>query len=144
MSRIHRLLHPRSVHNTSASLATLIPALLLMVTLGLAPLSCTSPVTVAPTTGPVEMDFSKIRIRHQPDAPPYPFEAKAQRIQGTVVVVVTIGLDGRVIKAKALSGPVELQACAVDYASSWEFEPAEAGGRPVAARFNLTMPFRLR
>ena len=144
MPRIQRLLRPRGIHSTSVSLAALIPALLLMATFGLATLSCTSPMTVAPPTGPVEMDFSKIRIRHQPDAPPYPSEAKAQRIQGTVVVVVTIGLDGRVIKAKALSGPIELQECAVDYASAWEFEPAEAGGRPVAARFNLTMPFRLR
>jgi protein TonB len=90
------------------------------------------------------MDFSKIQIKHQPDAPAYPAEAKTQRIQGTVEVRVTIGPDGRVLDAKALSGPEELHACAVDYARAWEFEPAAVNGKPVTARFKLTMPFRLK
>jgi D-alanyl-D-alanine endopeptidase (penicillin-binding protein 7) len=144
MFRIQRLLRPRITHDPAAPLLALVPALLLVVALGVATQSCTRPTTVASVAVPVEMDFSKIRIKHQPDAPSYPPDAKAARIQGTVVVSVTIGADGKVIKAKALSGPTELQECAADYARAWEFEPAEISGKPVPARFNLTMPFRLK
>lgn len=143
MFRIQRLLRPRITQSPASPMAALIPTLLMVAALGLAPLACSKPMLVAPT-GPVEMDFSMIRIKHQPDAPAYPPEAKAQRIQGTVVVVVTTGVDGKVIKANALSGPTELQACAADYARTWEFEPAAVNGKPVAARFKLTMPFRLK
>lgn len=93
---------------------------------------------------PVDMDFNRIRILKQPPAPPYPAEAKEARIQGTVVVVITIDEGGRVSSAQAISGPEELQACAVDYAKAWSFKPARLKGKPVPARFKLTMPFRLR
>jgi TonB family protein len=143
MSRIQRLLRPRITHDTPAPLAALVPALLLVAAFGIATLSAAGAPKATPAAGPVEMDFSKIRVKHQPDAPNYPPEAKAARIQGTVVVSVTIGADGLVTEAKALSGPPELQPCAVDYAKSWEFEPAKVKGKPVPARFKLTMPFRL-
>lgn len=144
MSRIQRLLRPRMTQGRTSPTATLIPTLLVAVAIGVATLACSSPTTVAPVAGPVEMDFSKIRVKHQPDAPPYPPEAKSQRIQGTVVVAITTGVDGKVLMAKALSGPVELQECAVDYAKAWEFEPVHVKGQPVSARFKLTMPFRLK
>ncbi len=144
MFRIQRLLHPRTTQSPVSPVAALIPALLLVATLGAATLSASGPTKPAQTAGPVEMDFSKIRVKHQPEAPAYPPEAKAQRIQGTVVVVVTIDVDGKVTDAKAISGPAELHPCAVDYAKSWEFDPARVKGKPVPARFKLTMPFRLK
>jgi TonB family protein len=144
MFRIQRILHPRVSHHPAAPGATLVSAFLLVAGLGVAALSaCRAPETLS-VAAPVEMDFSKIHIKHQPDPPAYPAEAKTQRIQGTVEVSVTIGPNGRVIDAKALSGPEELHACAVDYAKAWEFEPAAVNGKPVAARFKLTMPFRLK
>ncbi|MFN7957576.1 MAG: M56 family metallopeptidase [Holophagaceae bacterium] len=143
MSRIQRLLRPRITHDPVAPLAALLPAILLVAALGAASLAA-SDAPKAPAGAPVEMDFKKVRVKHQPEAPAYPPEAKSARIQGTVVVAVTIGTDGKVIEAKAESGPPELQACAVDYAKAWEFEPAKAKGKAVAARFRLTMPFRLR
>ena len=143
MSRIQRLLRPRITHDPAVPLAALLPAILLVAALGTATLYA-SDATKAPAQAPVEMDFKKVRIKHQPEAPRYPSEAKAARIQGTVVVVVIIGIDGKVTEAKAESGPPELQACAVDYAKAWEFEPAKVKGKVVPARFKLTMPFRLR
>lgn len=143
MSRIQRLLRPRITHDPAFPLAALLPAILLVAALGTATL-CASDAPKAPMQAPVEMDFKKVRIKHQPEAPRYPSEAKAARIQGTVVVVVIIGIDGKVTEAKAESGPPELQACAVDYAKAWEFEPAKVKGKVVPARFKLTMPFRLR
>ena len=144
MFRIQRLLSPRITHGTPTPLAVLVTALLLVAALGAATLSASGATTPAPAAGPEDMNFSKIRVKRQPDAPAYPPEAKAARIQGTVVVVVTIGTDGKVTEAKAESGPPELQACAVDYAKAWEFEPAKVKGKVVPARFKLTMPFRLR
>ena len=90
------------------------------------------------------MDFSRIKVKVQPPAPAYPPDAKEARIQGTVVVSLTIDPEGKVTEAKALSGPVELQQCALEYAKTWEFEPAMVKGKPMWARFKLTMPFRLK
>ena len=143
MFRIQRLLRPRITHDPAIPLAALLPAILLVAALGTATLIA-SDTPKGPTAAPVEMDFKKVRVKHQPEAPGYPPEAKAARIQGTVVVVVTIGTDGKVLEAKAESGPPELQTCAVDYAKAWEFEPAKVKGKVVPARFKLTMPFRLK
>jgi TonB family protein len=59
------------------------------------------------------------------------------------VVEVVVDTKGRVTSAKALEGPEALQATAVDYGKGWRFEPAKLDGKPVRARFKLTMPFRL-
>lgn len=145
MSRIQRLLRPHLTHAAAPPVAALIPVLLLAAALGTATLSASmTPKSEPATSAPVEVDFKQIRIKHRPDAPPYPPEAKAQRIQGVVVVTLTIGTDGKVADAKAISGPAELQAHAVDYAKTWEFEPAKVKGKPVPARFKLTMAFRLK
>jgi TonB family protein len=151
MFRIQRLLRPRITHDTAAPMAALLPTLLLVAALGAATLSAMSsdapksaPKFESATSDPVEMDFSKILVKHKPEAPAYPADAKAQRIQGTVVVSVTIDPDGKVTETKAISGPPELHACAEDYAKSWTFKPAKMKGKPVPARFKLTMPFRLK
>ena len=88
--------------------------------------------------------FNKVHVRHQPEAPAYPAEAKAKRIQGTVVVVLVVGADGVPESAEATEGPEALRPTAVAYAKEWRFEPALVDGKPVKARFKLTMPFRLR
>jgi len=145
MLRIQRLLRPHPTYAAASPVAVLLPTLLLAAALGLTTLSATTtpkPATLA--SDPVEVGFEEIRVKHQPDAPAYPPEAKAQRIQGTVVVVVVIDAQGKVRDAKAISGPPELHACAVGYAKTWEFEPVQVKGKPVPARFKLTMPFRLR
>jgi TonB family protein len=145
MSRIERLLQTRKGQPSASFGHILIPAVLVATALGVASLSmrASEPKATQKPAGLVEMDFSQIRIKHQPESPAYPPEAKAQHIQGTVVVRLTIGADGKVTEAKALSGPAELQECAVSFAKGWEFEPAKVNGKPVPARFKLTMPFRL-
>jgi len=91
-----------------------------------------------------DFDFKQIQVLHQPEPPAYPAEAKAQGIQGTVVVTLIVGTDGRVESAEAGEGPDELRPAAVAYAKGWRFKPAQVDGKPVKARFKLTMPFRLR
>lgn len=105
----------------------------------------TMPFRLGPAPGPVQdFDFRQIRVAHQPEPPAYPAEAKARRIQGTVVVSLVVGTDGVPESAEALEGPDELRPTAVAYAKGWRFEPAQVDGKPVKARFKLTMPFRLR
>jgi len=150
MSRIQRLLRPRSTDSVATPADFLLPTALVAAALATTVLSASAagtpppPTRAAEASAPVDLDLKQVRIRRQPEAPAYPPEAKAQRIQGTVVVVVTIGPDGKVTDALAESGPEELRACAVAYARGWEFEPVKVKGKPVAARFKLTMPFRLR
>jgi len=98
----------------------------------------------ATSPGQADFDFSQIRVIHQPPAPPYPPEAKAAGIQGTVVVELTVDTYGIPYSAKALTGPVELRPTAEAYALKWKFSPALLNGVPQYARFKMTMPFRLR
>lgn len=93
---------------------------------------------------PRDLDFSRIRVRHRPPAPAYPGAAREQHVQGTLVVQITMDPEGRPTRAVALGGPPLLKPTALRYAMQWLFEPALLEGRPQWARFNLTMPFRLR
>jgi TonB family protein len=63
--------------------------------------------------------------------PTYPEEVKNQKIEGTVVVVITIGNDGNVIYAKAKSGPAELYGASEAAALKARFKPTLLEGKPV-------------
>jgi TonB family protein len=90
------------------------------------------------------VDFAQMKVIHQPPAPTYPALARAMKIQGTVVVEITAGLDGVPITAMAIEGPAELRPAAENHALQWRFEPALVGGKPQKARFRLTLPFKLK
>ena len=99
----------------------------------------------APEAGRVvDFDFSQIRVRYQPPPPPYPIEAKLARVQGTVVLSLTVDPKGEPVRAVAEEGPVPLLLTAIRYRLAWRFQPALLDGVPQYARFRLTMPFRLR
>ena len=87
-----------------------------------------------------DFNFAQIEVKHQPPPPPYPTLAKLARIQGTVVVELTIDEQGLPIMAHAIDGPPQLRATAEGYALAWLFEPVTVSGVPVRARFKLTMP----
>ena len=107
-------------------------------------LRLTVSIVVHPKQPPIQdFDSSHIKVTYRPEAPAYPAEAKAKGITGTVIVEVLVDRDGRVESAKPVEGPEELRATAVAYASAWKFKPAVLDGKPVKARFRLTMPFRL-
>ena len=92
----------------------------------------------------VDFDFSQMKTKYQPPPPAYPPLAKIARIQGTVVVEITVGTDGIPTSAHALEGPPQLRPVAEAYAMGWKFEPALLNGVPQTARFKLTMPFKLK
>ncbi len=75
--------------------------------------------------------------------PAYPDEIKAQKIEGTVAVVITIGDDGKVIQAKADSGPRELHAVSEAAARKARFEPTLVDGKPAKVTGVVTYNFKL-
>lgn len=56
----------------------------------------------------------------------YSREARQARAQGAVVVEITVSESGKVIEARAVSGPESLREPAIQAAKQWEFSPAEA------------------
>ncbi|HEX8652976.1 MAG TPA: TonB family protein [Pyrinomonadaceae bacterium] len=73
--------------------------------------------------------------------PNYPAAAKMQHASGTVTVQVTIDEEGRVIAAKAVSGPPVLQAEAVNAARQARFSPTKLEGLPVKVTGFITYNF---
>ena len=63
--------------------------------------------------------------------PKYPDAARAARISGTVEVRVLIDETGKVISARAISGPPELRQASEDAAWASEFAPVTLAGQPV-------------
>jgi len=68
-------------------------------------------------------------------APEYPDEAERARIQGKVVVDITVDEAGNVSNVQVVSGPAELQQSAVDAAKQWRF--SNSVKRPVTIQITL-------
>jgi TonB family protein len=75
--------------------------------------------------------------------PAYPQAAKAARMSGLVIVEVVIDGTGKVISARALSGPVLLQQAAVAAAHQAKFSPTILSGQPVKVVGTITYNFAL-
>lgn len=97
------------------------------------------------TAGPVIHDFSMIglAVRHRVD-PLYPDFARRARIQGPVVLMMTVDERGHPVQVQVLEGHPAFHEAAMQAARQWRFEPARLDGRPVAASFRLTLKFLLR
>jgi protein TonB len=77
--------------------------------------------------------------------PVYPPEARKNNIEGTVVVEIVVGSDGKVREAHAVGTPDPLLAkAAVDAVLQSQFRPALKDGRPVAARMRVPITFNLK
>jgi len=68
----------------------------------------------------------------------YPPIAKAAHVSGTVVLLATFDLTGKVTSVKPVSGPLMLQGAAIDYVNHWEAN-SSTGPRecPVAVTFRV-------
>ncbi|GLH74208.1 hypothetical protein GETHLI_27100 [Geothrix limicola] len=100
--------------------------------------------SVGAGTGVVQ-DFSMVglTVLHRVD-PVYPEFARRARIQGPVVLLMTVDEGGRPIQVQVLEGHPAFHEAALQAARQWRFEPARLDGRPVAAAFRLTLKFALR
>ena len=78
-------------------------------------------------------------------SPVYPAEAVRQRIEGTVILRVTVSASGRVTAVQIVesSGYGQLDAAARAAVQQWKFEPAVRDGQPVDWTARLPVRFRL-
>ena len=83
------------------------------------------------------------RALDTPD-PEYSEEARKAKYQGTVVLWLIVGPDGKARDIR-ISRPLGmgLDQKAIEAVSRWRFEPAMKDGRPVAVQINVEVNFRL-
>ncbi|MBV8514963.1 MAG: TonB family protein [Acidobacteria bacterium] len=77
-------------------------------------------------------------------APVYPSLARAQHIQGQVLVDALVDVNGRVSSMKVVSGPVLLHQAAMDALHQWKYQAAMLDGKPVPMHLTVTVQFRLQ
>jgi TonB family protein len=75
--------------------------------------------------------------------PVYPPEAKAQGIEGTVVLQATIDKDGTVASLMVLSGDPMLVTAAMDAVKQWQYSTTLLNGDPVEVVTEIRVNFTL-
>ena len=75
--------------------------------------------------------------------PGYPSEARAEGVEGTVVVQFLVKADGTVGEVRVVRGDPKLSGAVVAAVKTWRFEPGQYKGRPVAMWQTASFPFRL-
>jgi TonB family protein len=76
-------------------------------------------------------------------APTYPEPARRMRTSGVVEVEVVIDENGKVISAKAVSGPTIFRDSAVQAALRAKFTPSKLSGQPVKVAGKIVYNFRM-
>ena len=78
-------------------------------------------------------------------APRYPFEARIQGWQGTVLVHALVAPSGNVasLQVSRSSGYPVLDGAALAALREWQFVPARKAGRVVASRVEIPITFKL-
>src|SRR5882762_10041467 len=83
------------------------------------------------------------RVIFQPD-PEYSEEARKAKYQGTCVLWLVVGPDGKPRDIRvARSLGLGLDEKAIEAVKTWKFEPAMKDGKPVAVQINVEVSFRL-
>jgi iron complex outermembrane recepter protein len=97
----------------------------------------------APESEPVPPEVVPPQLRTEVPAQ-YPSAALDAQVEGTVVLLVTVGEAGLVTDAEVKASVFpELDAAAQAAVRQWVFVPASLGGKPVAARILVSVPFVL-
>jgi len=78
--------------------------------------------------------------------PTYPIASRRRGEEGTVILDVSVGVDGRAaaVSLVSSSGFPDLDRAAVRAAEQARFKPGTRNGKPVASAARLTLIFRLR
>ncbi|MGA2984553.1 MAG: M56 family metallopeptidase [Terriglobia bacterium] len=80
---------------------------------------------------------------YKPD-PPYTKEARAAKVEGTVVLWIVVGVDGTVTDAKVVKATDQgLTENAVDTVKTWKFKPAMKDGKAVPCKVMVEVSFRI-
>jgi TonB family protein len=75
--------------------------------------------------------------------PQYPYEARSNHIQGTVVIQVTITATGEIGEMRIVSGPPPLQRAALDAVKTWRYKPYLLNGEAVQVESQVNVVFSL-
>jgi periplasmic protein TonB len=78
--------------------------------------------------------------------PNYPDLARRAGVQGSVILLVVIGADGRVGEIQVLTSPdprFGFDLAAIEAVKQWRYRPAILGGRPVAVQASVIVEFTL-
>lgn len=73
--------------------------------------------------------------------PVYPAVARAARVQGEVVIEVTVGEDGKVADARVVKSIPLLDQAALDAVRQWEYQPPLLNGVPTPVVVTVTINF---
>lgn len=110
--------------------------------------SVTAPGPSAPQAAPPAIesmgDMSSTMIQAVP--PGYPMESRRRQEEGVVVLMVLLGIDGRVsdISVSRSSGYGRLDNAALSAVRRWRWSPTRRGGRAVMVRGLVEIPFVLQ
>jgi TonB family protein len=103
-----------------------------------------TPDAVRIPSGKIAIPSETMRVLLLREVPPhYPDGAKSAHIFGTVTLQITIGKDGRVANAQAISGPNELRRASIDAVLKWEYRPFLISGEPTEVETTLPIVFTL-
>lgn len=76
-------------------------------------------------------------------APVYPDVAKRARVEGVVILEVTVGTDGKVKDIKVIRSVKLLESAAMDAVRTWEFKPTLVNGQAVQVITTIPVNFSL-
>jgi TonB family protein len=100
--------------------------------------------TTGSDDGPLTMTRTLRPTIHYKEKAAYTEEARLHRVEGTVVLNVTFGADGRIQNIKTVRGLSHgLTEKAIEAALRIRFTPAVQSGKPVSVRGNLEFSFAL-
>jgi TonB family protein len=76
--------------------------------------------------------------------PLYPAEARERRVEGAVIVKITLDPAGNVVDTEIVKPlPFGMNEAAVEALRQWKFAPQGAGGVETLRQFNVTISFKL-
>jgi protein TonB len=105
-----------------------------------APPSALSPAALAPVSAAKTVSDPKLISSTRLVYPP---TAKQSNVQGVVTVSASIDENGKVVSAKALSGPLLLRQAAADSVKQWKYSPGLLDGKPTSSQITVSVDFRL-
>ena len=109
------------------------------------PASAASMRLAAPTNTP-QLEAENIAVEVYTPPPRYPSGALRRKIEGFVLVELTVQTDGTCGEAKILeqSEYPEFGPAALDSVRQWKFQPALSEGQPVSCTHRVRFTFKLR
>jgi periplasmic protein TonB len=91
----------------------------------------------------VKGEVMKKKLVHKV-TPVYPAQAMSQRVSGTVVLRVLIGVDGTVKNMQYVSGPRILVQATMDGVRQYKYQPTTLNGQPVEVDTTVETAFDIR